>query len=279
MSISSQTGLKTRPLAKRTIVITRARAQADEFANLLEEYGARVISCPTIEVIEPESYESLDEAIENLYGYDWLIFTSVNGIKFFLSRFSKLGHENHELDELRVCAIGDSSAAALRDSQVHVDVVPEQFQAEGVFIALRNYLGDVDAFRNLNFLIPRAAAARDYLQGALEEVGARVDVVTAYRTVRPSHADLGRVVALLEGGAIDCITFASSSSVTNFANLIDTTDLGHLLRGVSVACIGEVTARTVAQFGLQVAIQPREHTIVALADAIADYYESVTHSH
>jgi uroporphyrinogen III methyltransferase/synthase len=272
MEITSQVDLEFQPLAGRTIVITRARAQAEEFAAQLEKYGARVISCPTIEIAEPNDYELLDEAIDNLYGYDWLIFTSVNGINYFLRRFAERGHESHELDDLRVCAIGESSAAALRDLHVHVDVVPEQFQAEGVFTALKNYLGDVEAFRSLNFLIPRASAARGYLPLALEEVGARVDVVTAYRTVRPRSSELARVAALLEGGAIDCIAFSSSSSVTNFAQLFDTADLGHLLKGVAVACIGEVTATTAAQFGLNADIRPREQTIAALARAIADFY-------
>lgn len=272
MEISSQLGTEIKPLAGRTIVITRAREQAEEFVAQLERYGARVISCPTIEIVEPESYELLDEAIENLYGYDWLIFTSVNGINYFLRRFAERGHESHELDDLRVCAIGESSAAALRDLHVHVDVVPEQFQAEGVFTALKIYLGDVEAFKSLNFLMPRASAARDYLPLALEGAGARVDVVPTYRTVRPRSSEFGRVAALLEGGAIDCIAFSSSSSVTNFAQLFDAVDLGRLLKGVAVACIGDVTAATAGQFGLRVAIQPKEHTIAAFASAIATFY-------
>src|SRR5438874_9147369 len=105
------------PLAGRTIVITRARAQAAEFAELLETYGARVIACPTIEIVEPESYAPLDQALENLYGYDWLVFTSVNGVDFFLRRLAALGHDVSELDELRVCAIGAATAERLREAQ------------------------------------------------------------------------------------------------------------------------------------------------------------------
>src|SRR5256714_13887112 len=99
------------PLAGRTVVITRARAQATEFAGLLEAYGARVVACPTIEIVEPESYAPLDQALENLYGYDWLIFTSVNGVDYFLRRLAALGKDVSELDELRVCAIGAATAA------------------------------------------------------------------------------------------------------------------------------------------------------------------------
>src|SRR5215210_7706677 len=149
-----------KPLAARTIVITRARAQSAEFAAELERLGARVISCPTIEIVEPENYELLDEAIDNLYGYDWLIFTSVNGVNFFLRRLETLGHDVSELDELRVCSIGEATALRLREAQVHVDVVPEQFKAEGAFSAIEAYVGGRERLNRLNFLIPRAAVAR-----------------------------------------------------------------------------------------------------------------------
>ncbi len=272
--MSGQTGSSDQSLAGRIIVITRARAQAHEFAARLEGYGARVISCPTIQIVAPESYEPLDEAIDNLYGYDWLIFTSVNGVSYFLRRLAERGHETDELDELRVCAIGEATATRLRDARVHVDVLPEQFKAEGVFAALRDYLGGDEGFETLNFLIPRAAAARDYLPRALEEAGARVDVVPAYRTVKPEASELGRVAALLKGGAIDCITFTSSSTVKNFAQLFDTTDLSQLLAGVTIACIGDITASAATHYGLQTTIQPHEYTTPALARAIADYFKN-----
>jgi uroporphyrinogen III methyltransferase/synthase len=264
----------SQPLAGRTVVITRAREQANQFATELERYGARVISCPTIEIVEPESYALLDEAIDNLYGYDWLIFTSVNGVKYFLRRLAERGHETHELDDLRVCAIGESTAAALRDAQVHVDLVPEKSQAEGVYKALLDFLGGVDAFKTLNLLMPRATSARDYLPLALEEAGARIDVVPTYRTVKPRSSDFGRVAALIEGGAIDCVAFTSSSSVTHFAQLFDTHDLKRFLKGVAIACIGEITAATAEHLGLHARILPKEQTVAALAREIAVHFEA-----
>jgi uroporphyrinogen III methyltransferase / synthase len=260
------------PLQECTVVITRALKQAAPFAAALEAYGARVIYCPTIEIVEPESYERLDEAVENLYGYDWLIFTSVNGVDFFLRRLEALGHTVDELDELRVCAIGEATAERLRAANVHVDVVPEEFKAEGVFASLEIFIGGRDHFRGLNLLIPRAAQARDYLPRALEAAGARVDVVPVYRTVAPRDTEKRRVEALLAGGAVDCITFTSSSTVRNFAELFDTTDLSSLLAGVQVACIGDITASTAAEYGLATNIQPKEYTTDALARAIADFY-------
>lgn len=253
-------------------MITRARAQAAEFAAALEAHGARVVACPTIEIVAPESYAPLDEAIENIFGYDWIIFTSVNGVEHFLARLEAQGKEVGELDGLRVCAIGEATSEKLVAAHVHVDVVPQKFQAEGVFAALETYLGGRDHFENLNFLLPRAAVARDYLPNALEEAEARVDVVAAYRTIRPATTDRARIEALLVGGGIDCITFTSASTVHNFAQLFDTRDLRPLLVGVRVACIGEITAGTAAEYGLRTDIQPAEFTAPALARSIAEFF-------
>lgn len=274
MTISKQTDAvpaSARPLAGRTVVITRAQAQADEFVSELEKYGARVIVCPTIEIGEPESYERLDEAIDHLYGYDWLVFTSVNGVDYFFRRLEARGRDVCDIDEVKVCAIGEATAERLSNLHIHVDVIPAEFKAEGVFAALERFVGGKDALRGLNVLIPRASVARDYLPKALEEAGARVDVVPAYRTTLPADLDRGRVAAMLSGGA-DCIAFTSSSTVRNLAQLFDTQDLSKSLSGVVIACIGDITARTAADFGLRVEIQPEQFTIPALARAIADYF-------
>lgn len=264
----------TPSLAGRTIVITRARLQADEFVTELERYGARVIVCPTIEIADPESFERLDEALNHLYGYDWLVFTSVNGVDHFLRRFNATGHALSDIDDLRVCAIGEATAEKLTDAQIHVDVVPREFKAEGVFDALADFVGGREALSGLNFLIPRAAVARDFLPRALEAAGARVDIVTAYRTVLPRDLDRGRITAMLAAGT-DCIAFTSSSTVRNLAQLLDNQDLSKALKGVAVACIGDITAQTAAEHGLQVDIQPEQFTVPALAHAIAEYFSRV----
>ena len=113
-------------LAGRTIVITRAAAQSADFVQALESYGAKVISCPTIEIKEPESYERLDEAIDHLYGYDWLILTSANAVDYFLKRLAHQRKEVSELDDMRVCAIGITTADKLHDAHVNVDFVPTE---------------------------------------------------------------------------------------------------------------------------------------------------------
>jgi uroporphyrinogen III methyltransferase / synthase len=260
-----------RPLSGRTVVITRAQAQADEFVTELEQYGASVIVCPTIEISKLENYERLDEAIDHLYGYDWLVFTSVNGVDYFFQRLKARGREVSDIDDVKVCAIGEATAERLRDLHIHVDIIPAEFKAEGIFAALERFVGGKNALQGLNVLIPRASVARDYLPKALEQSGARVDVVPAYRTSLPPQLDRGRVAAMLSGGA-DCIAFTSSSTVRNLAQLFDTQDLSESLGGVVIACIGDITARTAADFGLQVEVQPEQFTIPALARAIADYF-------
>jgi uroporphyrinogen III methyltransferase / synthase len=262
-----------RPLAGRTIVVTRAASQADVFVAALENYGASVITCPTIEIAEPESCERLDEAIDHLYGYDWIIFTSANGVKYFLRRLAHKGAGVEELDDVKVCAIGEATADKLRDAHVHVDLIPSQSKAEGVFAALVGFAGGHEQISGLNILIPRAAVGRDYLPKSLEEAGARVDVVTAYRTLVPENLDRGRLSAMLTGSA-DCIAFMSSSSVKNLALLFDTHDLGEKLKGLVIACIGDVTAATAVEYGLRVDIEPNATTSAALAAAIAEYYST-----
>ncbi len=176
------------------------------------------------------------------------------------------------MDDLRVCAVGERTAEALRECSVHVDVVPEDFKAEGVFRALETYMGGREKLQGQVFLVPRAAVARDYLPRALEEAGGRVDAVTVYRTVPPQNLDRARAEVMLAGGGVDCITFTSPSTVQNFALLFDTTDLGQLLAGVAVACIGDITAQTIANYNLRIDIQPEDFTAIALAKAIADFY-------
>jgi uroporphyrinogen III methyltransferase/synthase len=261
------------PLEGRTIVITRASNQSNEFSAALESFGAKVLSCPTIQIKEPDSYERLDEAIDHLYGYDWIIFTSTNAVDSFLRRLAHLNRAVSDLDELRVCGIGEATAERLRSAQVHVDLVPAVSKAEGVFAGLKEFVGG--AIAGLNILLPRAAVARDHLPKTLEEHGARVDIVTAYQTAMPDDVDRGRLSAMLAGSA-DCIAFTSSSTVRNLALLFDTHDLSTTLKGLQIACIGDVTAATAVKFGLQVDIQPTAFNVSELARAIADHYRSMS---
>ena len=244
-----------------------------ELAKELTRQGARVITWPQIEIIDPESFTALDETIQNLFGYDWLVLANPNAAGFFLRRLRNLGHEISELDALRVCALNDATRQPLEDAHVHVDLVPERPANEAVIAALDAYIGGRDSLRGLNFLLPRAAISLDYLRQAIEDLGARVDVVAAYRTAGSHNSALVQLSVLLEGGGIDCVVFTAPASVRAFSELLDTNDLSRLLKEVAVACIDEATADAGAEIGVRAQIIPSESTVVALTRAVTAHLD------
>lgn len=256
----------------RTVMITRDCAQADEFARALASYDARVITSPPIEITDADDYAPLDEAISNLYGYDWIIFTSRNAAERFFNRLQTHGITADELDSLKVCAIGGATANCLRDMEAHVDVVPMRANAEAVFQSLADYAGGAAQLSGLNFLLPRAAQAHNELPRLLEAAGARCDAVSLYQTMLPATTERARIHALLAGGAIDCIAFTSSSSVQNFALVFEKDDLSELLRDVRVACMDDATCETARRFRLTVDIETIKANTTALASQIALYF-------
>jgi uroporphyrinogen-III synthase len=244
---------------------------AGELATELEHTGARVLTWPVLEISHLEDHSALDEAIENLFGYDWLIFRNIHAVDFLLRRFRALGRDTSELDALRVCAIGEATKARLEESQVHVDVIADRISSAAALSAIESYAGGRDSLGGLNFLIPRAAIASDSLTLSLEEAGARVDEVTTYRTCSADSPELAQIKGLLTGGGIDCIAFAAPSEMRDFAAVFDTNDLHRLLDGVAVACMDESTAKTAEQFGVHVDIRPTDATGAAFAQAVSDY--------
>ncbi|HYA02261.1 MAG TPA: uroporphyrinogen-III C-methyltransferase [Syntrophobacteria bacterium] len=258
-----------RPLFGKTILVTRAREQASDFRVLLEGRGARCLEFPTIQVASPASWEALDNALRDLERYDWVIFTSVNGVRFVFKRLEALGKDVRALRGLRLAAIGPKTARALQERGLRLDLVPSEYRAEAVIEAL----GEAE-IRGRRFLLPRAARAREVLPEKLAEMGGKVDVVTAYETVRPTErAD--EVRRLLCGGAIHCITFTSSSTVENFVAMVGGDDLPSLVGQTVVACIGPITADTAREHGLHVEITPGEYTIEALTAALVDHFRRV----
>jgi uroporphyrinogen III methyltransferase/synthase len=254
-------------LAGRTILL--APAAPSELVSELERHGGRVITWPEIQIGDPESFSALDEAIEDLFGYDWLLCRTGNAAEFFLRRFRRLGHEVSELDTLRVCAIGKASVEKLETSQVHIDVIPGSTNPHMIVEAIGDYLGGQSALGRLNVLIPGASAARDGLCDLLEEAGARADVIIAHRTV--SHnATLAQLAALLTGGAIDWVAFDSPLSVRDLAELFDALELATILAGIQVFCFDESTTNTAMDYGLRPLLSP-EPTTRAMADAMAEH--------
>jgi uroporphyrinogen III methyltransferase / synthase len=253
-------------LAGKRILVTRARSQALSLVQRIEALGGEVVEFPTIEIKPPASYGPLDEAIKQITSYDWLIFTSVNGVEQFLHRFAKLGKNIPDLADIEVAAIGPETAKRLTAAQIQPRVVPKQYQAEGILDALisENLLGK-------RVLIPRAAKARDILPETLRRWGARVDVVEAYQTSLP-QVDVSELCRLLRDGKIDMITFTSSSTATNFAAMLRDHDLPLLLSKAVIACIGPITRKTVEDLRMRPDIVSEEFTIPGLVKAMVDYF-------
>jgi uroporphyrinogen III methyltransferase / synthase len=256
-------------LSGKRVVVTRARTQASELGRRLREFGAEVIEFPTIAIEPPRDYAPMDRAIERLQEYDWLFFTSVNGVEYFLKRFGQLGKKAQALEHLRVVAIGPETAARLEGQGIHVYLVPAKYQAEGILEEL-----NPREIRNRRILIARAAQARELLPETLREWGATVDVIEAYQTVLPQDHQLS-LNELLQQKQIHLITFTSSSTVVNFIRLFEGEDLIRILEGVTIACIGPITAQTAIENGLRAEIISSEFTIPGLVDAIVRYYDSV----
>ncbi len=255
-----------KPLFGRTVVVTRAREQASDFKALLGQWGAHCIEFPTIAIQPPASWEPLDQAIARLASYHWLIFTSVNGVAFFLERLRALGGDIRDLKGIRLAAIGPKTAEALENRGLRLDLVPREYRAEAILEAL-----GADGVRGLRVLLPRAMEARDILPDTLRQWGAEVDVVPAYQTVLPDH-ESSRVLEALRAGEVDCVTFTSSSTVTNFLRMFARDKILPVLEGVAIACIGPITAETAQKQGLTVSIMPADYTIPALASAVRDHF-------
>ena len=255
-----------RPLLGKRILVTRAREQARDFVELLEAQGAEVVEFPLIEFMPPETWGPLDKAIKRLETYRWVIFTSANGVAAFFLRLGALRQDARRLGVAKICAIGPATAEALERHSIIPNVVPKEFRAEGIIEAFKHY-----DLREARILLPRAEAARDLLPKELEELGATVEVVPAYRTLR-ADADREMLKQLFQDRKIDLVTFTSSSTVTAFMELLGTEDLKALLEGVRTACIGPITAATAEGFGVSVDIQPKQYTIPALAEAVLHYY-------
>ena len=257
---------ETKPLFGKRVVVTRSREQASVFAESLIDRGAKPIELASIDVVPPQSWEELDAALDALSGFQWLIFTSANAVKFFFRRMRERGMDIRSLKGVQICAVGPKTAEALEEYSLKADLVPEEFKAEGVLAALGG-----TQVKGKHFLIPRARVARELIPDRLRQLGADVTVATAYENIRPD-ADVARVKKLFGEKKIAAVTFTSSSTVHNFVEMIGRSEYKELMNGVVVACIGPVTAKTAEEYGMQVHIVPTDYTIPALVEAMVDYY-------
>ncbi len=251
------------PLEGKRVLVGRARHQASALSDALRAAGAHVIEIPFLEIRPPASWKPLDQAIARLLDYDWLILTSVNGVQALFSRMKKLGKTEADLLHLNIAAIGPATRKAIESLGLPVDVMPEQYVAESVVANLR------DQVKGSRVLLVRAKVARDVIPRELQNAGARVDVVEAYETVVPetSRTELAAVLRDPERKP-HVIPFTSSSSVTNFLDLLGKNAAGGLLRDVKLASIGPVTSATLRESSLPVDVEAREFTIPGMVEAI-----------
>lgn len=250
-----------KPLSGRRIVVTRAARQAASLSRKLQDLGATTIEIPTIEIKPPSGTDQIDNAIQNIRIYDWIIFTSVHGVESFIGRMAALQVHISILDDLKIAAIGSATSTALQQAGRKPDYVPAEFLSERIAIGL----GEV---RGKRVLLPRANIATKRLPLLLREQGAIVDEVTAYKTVLPLGLNSEKLKGAIETG-VDIVTFTSPSTVHNFAHALGD-EVGKLLSNVRVACIGPVTCEAARKIGIDVNVVASPHTIDALVEAIVD---------
>jgi uroporphyrinogen III methyltransferase / synthase len=244
------------PLFGKRIVVTRDRRQAMDLAEPLEALGAETILLPVIEIRAPDNPKPLDDAIARLASYDWLIFTSANGVRFFVERLDRSAFDLRSL-KAKICAIGPATRAAVEALHLKVDRMPGEYVAESLLEMFEN-----DDLQSARILLPRAAVARDLVPTELTRRGAVVDMVDAYHTVIPENtgADVRRALARTP----DWITFTSSSTVNHFLAIAGT----EALDGIKIASIGPITSATVRERGLKIDAEADPHTIPGLIEAI-----------
>jgi len=258
----------SRPLFGKGILVTRAADQAGQFSRLLATNGAAVFECPTIKLVQPESWLELDREIDRLASFDWTIFTSANAVSFFFDRIAAKGLDCRAFGSCRICAVGPKTAALLLAKGIKADLIPTDYKAEGV----------VEEFRKIDLqgkklLFPRADKARELIPSALGEMGAAVAAPITYRNVVPDTLPPSLLEAL-EEQRIHCVTFTSSSTAENLAVMLGENRMLRLLEGVAVAAIGPVTAKTCRELGLDVHIEPLNYTLENMTAEIVKYFNN-----
>ena len=260
---------KGRPLTGVRVLVGRARHQAGALSAELRKLGAQVLEIPFIEIRKPRSFQPLDSALKNLASYDWLILTSVNGVEAMWARLEKRRLNFADLTAargIRIAAIGPATKKAIEQRGVKVDVVPKEYVAESVVRSLRAKV------KGKRVLLVRAKVARDVIPRELRKAGAHVDVVEAYETVVPASSRMRLRSAFKHTGKRPhVVTFTSSSTVKNFAALLDRRRQA-CFAGTLTASIGPVTSATLRELGFPVDIAAKEFTIPGLVSAIAEVF-------
>ncbi|MDI6745155.1 MAG: bifunctional uroporphyrinogen-III C-methyltransferase/uroporphyrinogen-III synthase, partial [Thermodesulfovibrionales bacterium] len=271
-----------KPMFWHRVLVTREHAGGFE---PLEDLGAEIIEFPTIEIAPPENYRELDSAINKVEAYDWIIFTSGNGVKYFFRRLLERDKDVRDLKGIKICAIGTKTAAEIKRYGIKVNLVPEEFNAEGLIEAFikrsavsgeqlaehqtpntKHQAPNTEQLKGMKFLLPRAEKAREIFPEKVRESGGEIDVPVTYRAVKPDmHGK--RLKRFLKEGRISVATFTSASTFDNFIEIMGA-DADELLKDVAIAVIGPVTARAVEKAGLKVEIMSETATIEAMVEEI-----------
>jgi uroporphyrinogen III methyltransferase/synthase len=261
---------ESRPLWGKTALVTRSREQASRLVELLSAAGARCLELPTIEIAPPNDYGPLDAALAKLSQYQWVIFTSGNGVTAFMARLFGQGRDVRALGRGKIAAIGPATAEALEGYGLKADLVPGTFQAEELLTALTPQIEP-----GMRVLLARAQVARDVLPRGLAALGAQVDVAPVYQARAPESLP-PEAAAALDEGAVDLLTFTSSSTVHNFAGLVGPERFRQLAAKAALAAIGPITAATLKEYGLTPQIEPQDYTIPALVEAIVGFFNRIS---
>ena len=255
-----------RSLDNVKVVVTRAKEQADEFAAYLEDAGAEIIYFPTIEFIDPDDTSVIDSAINSLDSYDWIIFTSVNAVRFFFKRLEHHSLDAGAIEGIKVGVVGPKTASVLKNIDVAIDLVPEDYRAEGLISGLTK-----TGIAGKKILLPRAFVGREVLPVTLRKNGADLTVAPIYKTVAPSDADVPGLMKIFAGGGEIVLTFTSGSTVKNFFKMFTKEQIESFIDRVKIAAISPVTANIVKRMGYHVDIVPKIYTGKDLADAIKSF--------
>jgi uroporphyrinogen III methyltransferase/synthase len=255
-----------KPLFGNRILVTREHTVGFE---PLEEMGAEIMEFHTISTAAPDDWSDLDKAIDSIESYHWIVLTSVNGVKYFFRRLFEKERDIRDLKGIRICAVGTKTASAIIKFGIKVDLVPDKFNAEGLIEAFTSEYRTQNTehrLRGLKILLPRAEVAREVFPDKVRDLGGEVDVVTAYRLVKPeTHGK--RLQRFLKQGKVSIATFTSAATFNNFMEITGE-DAQTLLKNVAIAVIGPVTARAVEKAGLKVSIMPESATIEAMVEEI-----------
>lgn len=255
------------PLLGRKIVVTRARAQASDLVEKLSRLGAECIEIPAIKINPPFDNSQLENAVKDIDTYQWVVFTSVNGVAFFFETLFNLGKDVRTLGHLKFACIGPATRDKLTQFGIISDILPETYQAESVVEAFAD-----QGVKGKHILLPRAMEARTVLPEELDKMGAVVDEVTAYVTTLDEQSK-EIFSKSLENSEIDMVTFTSSSTVKNFVSLFSDSGMRESMKNISTACIGPITAQTAADLGITPDVSARTYTIDGLVEAVLNFYK------